>query len=163
MNDERRRFGPPTDEASADANVLPVSEPFDWPVEPGATEQSEALLDWSDETPAGAPVDDDEGPKVGFLAALIGAKRRERLAARLRRLDRAIAAAPDAPVNYVLRGELRLKLRDRDQAAADFQRALALTDEAFRASDWGLVAQALADRALVGLRRAGYHLRPVER
>ena len=85
------------------------------------------------------------------------------MAARLRRLDRAIAAAPDAPVNYVLRGELRLKLRDRDQAAADFQRALALTDEAFRASDWGLVAQALADRALVGLRRAGYHLRPVER
>ena len=160
-SDERRRFGPPSDEARpADGVERP---PYSWLDDTGPLEPSETLLDWSDEAPVDEVVDEDEEPKVGFLAGLLGFKRRERLAARLRALDRAIAAAPDAPVNYVLRGELRLKLREREAAAADFQTALALADGAFTASDWGLVAQALADRALVGLRRAGYRLRSIER
>jgi len=159
--EQRRRFGPPSDEARpADGVDRP---PYSWLDDTGPIEPSEPLVDWSDDTPVGAVVDDDEEPKVGFLAALVGYKRRERLMARLRKLDRAIDAAPDAPVNYVLRGELRLKLRQRDAAAGDFQKALALADSAFTSSDWGLVAQTLADRALVGLRRAGYRLRPIER
>ena len=50
-------------------------------------------------------------------------------------------------------------LGQRAEAAADFQQALALCETAFAASDWGVVAQALSDRALTGLRRAGYVVR----
>jgi tetratricopeptide (TPR) repeat protein len=133
---------------------------------PGADELPErgepeaALSDWPEQhRPSQTPAGEDDGPKIGFLAELLGLKRRDVLAARVAALNRAIDADPDAPVNYVLRGELRLKLREREAAAADFQKALALADSAFAASDWGLVAQTLRDRALAGLRRAGYHLR----
>lgn len=149
------RFRPPVEDApdTLGADELPERG------EPEAT-----LSDWPEQyrarqTPAG----EDDGPKSGFLAELLGLKRRDVLAARVTALNRAIDADPDAPVNYVLRGELRLKLREREAAAADFQKALALADSAFAASDWGLVAQTLCDRALAGLRRAGYHLRAFER
>ena len=156
MSEERRRFGPPEDEA-------PVSTTLGWSSDDDAPASDPAMLDWSDETPVDVVAEEDDEPQIGLLAGLLGLKRRERLAARLRKLDRAIEAAPDAPVNYVLRGELRLKLGQRDEAAVDFQRALALAESAFTASDWGVIAQTMSDRALAGLRRAGYRLRPIER
>lgn len=138
MDEERRRFGPPADHA-------PVADSAsdEWPSTPATRD------------------DEDTEPQVSWLAGLFGLKRRQRLEWRVRQLDRAIADAPDAPVNYVVRGEVRLKLRRRDEAADDFQTALALADRSFADSDWGLVAQALSDRALMGLRRAGYTVRRV--
>ena len=73
---------------------------------------------------------------------------------RLYNLNWAISAFPDAPANYVLRGELLLDLGDTVGAAADFRRALELAVAEVGAEDWGLIAQALQDRALVGLRDA---------
>lgn len=74
--------------------------------------------------------------------------------ARLYNLNWAISAYPDAAANYVLRGELLLSMRDSIGAAADFRRALELAVTDVENEDWGLVAQALQDRALVGLRDA---------
>ncbi len=151
MSDERRRFGPPSDEVTPAEDTGSLGETFSWPVM--------TLPDEPAATPEWAASDEDDEPRVSWFARLLGLKRRERLQGRLRRLDKAVAAAPDAPVNYVLRGELKLKLGQRDEAAADFQQAFGLTERAFAESDWGLVAQALADRALAGLRRSGYALR----
>lgn len=150
-DDERRRFGPPAGDA-------PVADSAsdEWTPEAGVS----AVTDEWPSTPAPAD-DEDETPQVSWLGGLFGLRRRERLEWRVRQLDRAIAHTPDAPVNYVLRGEVRLKLRQRAEAADDFQTALALADRAFADSDWGLVAQALSDRALMGLRRAGYTVRRV--
>ena len=74
--------------------------------------------------------------------------------ARLYNLNWAISVFPDAPANYVLRGELLLSIGDSIGAAADFRRALELAVADVETEDWGLVAQALQDRALVGLRDA---------
>jgi hypothetical protein len=71
---------------------------------------------------------------------------------RLIALSRAIERHPDAAVNYVLRGELFLKMGEHTRAADDFQGALILTDAQLQQDDWGLVAQAVQERALAGLR-----------
>ncbi len=68
-------------------------------------------------------------------------------------LDAAIGATPDTPANYVLRGELRLSSGDYDGAAADFQRALDLASAEVETQDWGIVAQAVQDRAYAGLKK----------
>jgi tetratricopeptide (TPR) repeat protein len=141
-SEERRRFGPPPEPGTGDEDAVSQEVVASWsepPVSPVIAEET----------------DDEDEPRVSWFAAMLGRKRPERLAA----LDRAIAAAPDAPINYVLRGELRLKLGQRDEAATDFQKALGLAERAFAESDWGLVAQAISDRALVGLRRSGYAVR----
>ncbi|RMF53988.1 MAG: hypothetical protein D6749_00705 [Chloroflexota bacterium] len=70
---------------------------------------------------------------------------------RLEALTAAISAAPDDPINYVLRGELRLALGDRDGAAEDFRRGLLLI-AAIGETDWGYLHSLLADRAQEGLR-----------
>lgn len=146
-DDERRRFGPPDDTAPPGDDVFVYD---DWPPPLEGSARYER-----------PPVEAPEEPRVGWLAALLGLKRRERLNARLRRLNEAIAAEPEAAANYVLRGELRLKLRENADAADDFHTALVLAEKSFAESDWGLVPQAVADRALAGLRRAGYAVRPV--
>jgi tetratricopeptide (TPR) repeat protein len=69
-------------------------------------------------------------------------------------LDEAIESAPDTAVNYVLRGELYLKAREYALARRDFQRAYELAAAQFERSDWGLIAQAMQDRALTGLQKA---------
>jgi hypothetical protein len=71
---------------------------------------------------------------------------------RLAALTAAISAAPDDPINYVLRGEVRLALGDRDEAAEDFRRGLLLI-AAIGETDWGYLHSLLADRAHEGLRR----------
>ena len=68
-------------------------------------------------------------------------------------LDDAIALNPDAAVNYVLRGEIYMKLKNNTLAAADFEHALSLTAESVENSDWGFLEQVMQDRARQGLRR----------
>ena len=75
----------------------------------------------------------------------------DQAAERIRHLDAAIENAADTPANYVLRGELYLNLREYALARRDFQRAHELSEAQFQQSDWGLMAQAMEDRALIGL------------
>jgi hypothetical protein len=72
---------------------------------------------------------------------------------RLAALTDAIAANPDAAVNYVMRGELFLEHGERELAYADFVKALTLAAAQLETEEWGLVAQAVQDRAEAGLRR----------
>lgn len=69
-------------------------------------------------------------------------------------LGRAIERHPNAPTNYVLRGELLLKLRRYAEAEMDFRRALDLAAAQVESQDWGVVAQVAQDRALAGLKQA---------
>jgi tetratricopeptide (TPR) repeat protein len=85
-------------------------------------------------------------------------ERQAQLEDRLRGLDEAIARHPDEPANYVVRGELYLKLNHYDLAARDFQRGLELARRDLETRNWGIVAQTMQDRALKGLERAQKHL-----
>jgi len=87
-----------------------------------------------------------------------GAKASGKLAQRLLELERAIHQHPDAATNYILRGELYLKTGDYEAAYADFEQALDLAAVQVETADWGVVAQAMQDRALVGLRAAAKHV-----
>lgn len=78
---------------------------------------------------------------------------RRRLAA-LDPLDQAIARRPNAATNYVLRGELYWRAGEYELAASDFESAFRLASAQFEADDWGLLSQALRDRAEQGLARA---------
>ncbi|MEO8612939.1 MAG: hypothetical protein ABI690_33915 [Chloroflexota bacterium] len=78
----------------------------------------------------------------------------EAVAERIRQLDSAIEKAVDTPTNYVLRGELYLSAREYALAKRDFQRAQELAAAQFESSDWGLMAQAMEDRAWMGLQKA---------
>lgn len=88
----------------------------------------------------------------GWLRGLFGKLfRTEAPDVRLWDLDQTIAAYPDAPSNYVLRGELYLEIGEYELAYADFQRALALAEQQTQNSDWGIIAQAMQDRAQDGI------------
>ncbi len=109
------------------------------------------------DTPPAVVDDEPEIEPEGEVAEPSAWQRLRRLfrrETRLYNLNWAISAFPDAPANYVLRGELLLDLGDTVGAAADFRRALELAVAEVGAEDWGLIAQALQDRALVGLRDA---------
>lgn len=80
-------------------------------------------------------------------------------AGRLAQLTRAIDDTPDSASNYVLRGEIYMEMREYALAYTDFQRAAEVAAAAFEAADWGLLEQALRDRALAGLRKAERRLR----
>jgi hypothetical protein len=86
--------------------------------------------------------------------AIFGGRNGRETADRLDHLEQAIENAPDTPANYVLRGELYLDAREYALAARDFQRAYELAVKQFERSDWGLIAQAMQDRALIGLQKA---------
>lgn len=94
---------------------------------------------------------------VGWLRNVVLGTPPDEQEARLRRLNHAISQYPDSPANYVLRGELYLKMREYAQAAADFRMALSLAEGQYAARDWGIVAQAMRDRARVGLEKAQRH------
>jgi tetratricopeptide (TPR) repeat protein len=81
-------------------------------------------------------------------------ERRERIGQRLHELNRAIEHYPDAPANFVVRGELYLETGAVELAIQDFSRALELATEQFEESDWGVLAQAMRDRAQQGLEEA---------
>jgi tetratricopeptide (TPR) repeat protein len=74
---------------------------------------------------------------------------------RLIALTRAIERHPESAVNYVARGELYLEIDERERAAADFRQALALAEVQYAEDDWGLVSQAVQDRAVAGLTKIG--------
>jgi tetratricopeptide (TPR) repeat protein len=76
--------------------------------------------------------------------------------ARLHQLSWAISVYPDSAANYVLRGELLLERGEAEAAIQDFRRALELATQQVETEDWGVVAQAVQDRALVGLGDALY-------
>lgn len=114
----------------------------------------ESLPETVDE-PVSAPASPPRSPLWKQVWAwLVGNTEPETLAEQRRELDAAIAADPDTPVNYVLRGEYFLTSDDPDAAEADFRRALDLAAHQAVESDWGFVAQAVEDRALVGLKKA---------
>lgn len=77
-------------------------------------------------------------------------------------LSRMIAEQPEAASNYVLRGELLLEAGDYGAAVEDFRRGLELAAQQVESANWGLVAQALQDRALAGLERAERRMKQVE-
>ncbi len=77
---------------------------------------------------------------------------------RLEDLFKAIAANPDSPANYVLRGELYLQMGEYELAVADFEIAQKLASEHLAVDNWGLIAQVMQDRALIGLAQAKRHL-----
>ncbi len=86
-------------------------------------------------------------------------RRFRRLFSRMERwhnLNWMIVTYPEVAANYVLRGELLLRQGDTLGAIADFRRGLDLALEQMEQEDWGMVAQAVQDRALAGLRDALY-------
>lgn len=98
--------------------------------------------------------------------AIVGAPHRmddPAFAERIRQLDQAIENAPDTPANYVLRGELYLDAGEYHLAQADFQRGYELAAQQFERSDWGLIAQAMQDRALAGLEKAAKKIKAVHK
>lgn len=73
---------------------------------------------------------------------------------RLEKLNDAVAQNPKSAVNYVLRGETYLSAGEAELAAIDFEIALELAQKQFERDNWGLVSQALRDRAEHGLQLA---------
>ncbi len=78
---------------------------------------------------------------------------------RLTNLTQAIEDAPESSVNYVLRAELYMKMREYALAQSDFQRAYELAETHFELADWGLLEQVMRDRALTGLEKVQRRLR----
>lgn len=81
-----------------------------------------------------------------------GEKRTERLQ-RMRELTQAIEQYPETAVNYLLRGELHLDMKQYDLAQEDLEKALELAQAQFEVDRWGVSAQSTMDRAKHGLRR----------
>ncbi|MBC8097884.1 MAG: hypothetical protein H7Y11_00440 [Armatimonadetes bacterium] len=73
--------------------------------------------------------------------------------ARLAVLNAAIDQHASAPSGYVLRGELHAQYGMDRLAAADFQQGLALAQQAMQVETWGVVSQAMLERAQAGLKR----------
>lgn len=112
-----------------------------------------------DEGQAGEPV--QRGRFWRWLAEQVPgtAARRERLLSDLVALNRAIKDAPDSPANFMLRGEIYLRLWYNQRALADFQMARQLAADEMETRRWGLIAQAVGDRAAQGARTAERRLR----
>ncbi len=90
-------------------------------------------------------------PPLSLMDRLFGRGRSRR---RLHDLSNAIDLHPDSPTNYVLRGELYLNVGEAALAEADFRQALSLAQADYGTSRWGVVAQAVQDRARAGLTKA---------
>jgi tetratricopeptide (TPR) repeat protein len=123
-----------TYEASADAETRPVRG-----------------LESADETMPAQP----EPAAPRSLLEMLGWPQR-RAAARQERLEHlnlGIELYPEEPANYVLRGELFEETGQHVLAAEDYQRALELAQEHVMTNRWGFIAQAVQDRAMMGLRR----------
>jgi hypothetical protein len=59
---------------------------------------------------------------------------------------------PDAPSNYVMRGELLLARGDLEGARYDFEKAVELAETRAESANWGYINRALVDRAREGLK-----------
>lgn len=82
-------------------------------------------------------------------------EKREENRTRMYILTQAIETYPAAAINYLLRGELYLEIREQDLAQEDFKKALELAETQFDNDRWGLGSQAIMDRARRGLQRIG--------
>jgi len=121
--------------------------------EPDAeTQDTISAPEMTSESPLTEPTAPLEAPAADIAAQPAQGKRETLHLQRLAALTAAISAAPDDPINYVLRGEVRLALGDFDEAAEDFRRGLLLI-AAIGETDWGYLHSLLADRAQHGLRR----------
>ena len=93
---------------------------------------------------------------LGRLAAWLYpsvAERQNRQGERIQSLTRAINRDPVSAASYMCRGESYLEAGDPASAAADFRQALALVEAQFKTETWGVVAQAIRDRAFRGLQQ----------
>lgn len=112
-----------------------------------------------EQPPAAPAAADEHQPPRGLWARLVALSSDTAAAAdRLSALDAAVAARPDAPANYLLRAELYARLGEDALALADFSQAQTLAASGFERNNWGLVSQALRDRAAVGAARARQRL-----
>ena len=151
-NDDAERIDTPNTRLEADNFVHQAAQSLDLPEElqgdvptdqAGVIESEAATIPKTIETP-------DE-----ITAAQLPDYRR-RLTfpeARFIELTRAIDGHPDAPVNYVLRGELLLDAGDAVAAADDFATAILLAEQCAERAEWGYLSVALIERAHMGLRR----------
>ncbi|MBZ0290649.1 MAG: hypothetical protein K8I30_23695 [Anaerolineae bacterium] len=102
------------------------------------------------EEPIAAPVE-AEAASPGFwqrVRSLVFGDERQ---SRLETLTAAIEQNSAAPVNYVLRGELYLEMGDYAAALADFEYAEKVASYRVDEDNWGVIAQALRDRAQAGI------------
>jgi tetratricopeptide (TPR) repeat protein len=70
---------------------------------------------------------------------------------RLANLNKAIQQYPEAPSNYLLRGEVYLEAGHYHEAIEDFYRALELAEAEYQGSAWGILSASVRDRAIDGL------------
>ena len=70
---------------------------------------------------------------------------------RYQELSDKIELMPESFTYYVLRGELLIERGDHARARGDFEAAVALADSYDPAKSWGLLEQAMRDRALQGI------------
>lgn len=100
-----------------------------------------------------------EARKPGWLARLrnwlwpSAEANRRALMDELAEYDEMIALHPEAPMNYVLRGELYEKIGYDELAVHDFEFGLELARKVIEGDSWGVVAQIAQDRAQQGLTR----------
>jgi tetratricopeptide (TPR) repeat protein len=138
-------------EAAADAPAMDVDVPaMDAP-------DARADVQLADTQAADANAAPENGAAWGWLRRWFlptASEQAARYHQRLAELDQAIALHPEAVSNYVLRGELHLWAGYHDLAVADFQQALALGTQQLEAERWGVITQAMRDRAFEGLNRA---------
>lgn len=76
------------------------------------------------------------------------------LTTRLNQLTQTIEDHPESYVNYLLRADVYMQMREFALAHADYQRAYDLAESQFELADWGLMEQAMRDRAFAGLEKA---------
>ncbi len=147
MNEDGTPVSPTSqeDEAGVTLDLPEDNEPLidDRPVEPVAPEQTSAP------------------PPVSLWKRLrsIFSRQGSDIDERLDELEAAIKEYPDKAVNYVLLGELFAELYEYQLAVEYFDIGLRLATQQVAAEDWGIIAQTLQDRALVGLTAAETQLK----
>lgn len=107
------------------------------------------------------PVAPQRPSLFGRLMSMVGLNPQAKIAeneGRLATLSRVIRHHPDVAENYVLRGEVNLALKRYDDAIMDFETALASLTIQVKTDRWGLIAQVMQDRAIMGLETAQQHL-----
>ena len=76
---------------------------------------------------------------------------------RFREFSDKIEAMPDSFTYHVLRGELLIERGEYERARADFQVAVELADGVDADEGWGVIEQALRDRAIEGIAWVNRH------
>ncbi len=98
-------------------------------------------------------------PQSPWWHRFLPGRQQAMLQARITALDDAITLYPSSSANYVLRGEAYLKAGQAERAIIDFEIAQRLAQADIMNNRWGLVAQAMQDRARRGLQQARRHVK----